>query len=693
MRVPAAWFSSSGGWDIFADFRDKIVHQRAVRNSDKLRQELAAASDAPTFTRLVTQLSEHSPREAISTIEKAWASGKVPIDEDTLKIYLKAVARVGKIDHVNISGLMTLFGQQQQQNSPGATAIPGGTDIKQQLALIEAIQSRSGSALGGAGSIGTNPDAPIFVSEVPQSTGRVLMTLFSRLLGLFIVMAFVASFMEERTGGGMRGIMGNNVQEAEDTDKTFNDVVGVDEAKQELEEIVLYLKDPTRFTRLGGKLPKGVLLTGPPGTGKTLLAKAVAGEAGVPFLFSSGAEFEEMFVGVGARRVRDLFAAARRKSPCIIFIDEIDAVGGKRDKSQNQTVRATLNQLLVEMDGFKEDHGVIVIAATNLSDRLDPALTRPGRFDKHVTVPLPDIGGRRQILELYGKKMVVEKGVDFEQIARGTAGFSGADLYNLMNEAAIHASVKGLKSIGLGALEWAKDKVMMGRERKTAIISPETMKLTAFHEAGHALVALKTAGSEPIHKATIMPRGQALGMVMQLTDGDGTSFSRKQMLARLDVCMGGRVAEELVFGEDEVTSGASSDLMQATRLARAMVTQYGLSEKVGVIHVDSSSKSGETQKIVDEEIRTLVTDSYARAKELLTKHRRDLDILANGLLEYETLSGGEIVSLLKGKKPDMKNRSQKPSRDLKEITKPLPERPGAGSKSTPSYGSRVAQKP
>jgi len=405
-------------------------------------------------------------------------------------------------------------------------------------------------------------------------------------------------------------------------------------------------------------------------------------------LFSSGAEFEEMFVGVGARRVRDLFNAARQKAPCIIFIDEIDAVGGKRnDKNVNQTARATLNQLLVEMDGFKENSGVIVIAATNLSDRLDTALTRPGRFDKHVNVPLPDIGGRRQIMELYGRQMKMDPTIDYEQLARGTAGFSGADLFNLMNQGAIYASVQGLKAVGMDALEWAKDKVMMGSERKTAIISLETMSLTAFHEAGHALVALKTPGSSPIHKATIMPRGQALGMVMQLTEGDGTSWSKKQMLARLDVCMGGRVAEELVFGEDEVTSGASSDIQQATKLAKAMVMRFGLNEKVGVMLIEEGQQiSEETQGWIDAEVRKLLTESYFRAKVILTSHRKELDLLAHGLLDYESLSGDEIVLLLNGTKPDMKNRSQKPSRPLKEITKALPPSGGGRVPVAPKFG-------
>lgn len=385
-----------------------------------------------------------------------------------------------------------------------------------------------------------------------------------------------------------------------------------------------------------------------------------------------------MFVGVGARRVRDLFSSARNKSPCIIFIDEIDAIGGKRnDKGANQTYRATLNQLLVEMDGFKEDNGVIVIAATNSPERLDTALLRPGRFDKHVNVPLPDIGGRTEILEHYAAKMKMSKDIDYEQIARSTQGFSGADLFNLLNQAAVHSAMKQMSSVSMASLEWAKDKILMGSERKTAIIEESTRRLTAFHEAGHALVALKTDGSEPIHKATIMPRGRALGMVAQLQDGDGTSYSRKKMLARLDVCMGGRVAEELIFGADEVTGGAMNDIQQASRLARTMVAQLGLSDSIGAI--DLSEATGRQKEEVEKEVKRLLDESYARAKNLLTTNRKELENLAKGLLTYETLSGEEVVKVMKGQKIDTKNRSQKPSRQLKRIPKPVGSLAGASA--------------
>jgi len=353
-------------------------------------------------------------------------------------------------------------------------------------------------------------------------------------------------------------------------------------------------------------------------------------------------------------------------------------------------LKMTLNQLLVDMDGFEQNNGVIVIGATNLADSLDSALVRPGRFDKHIHVAMPDVGGRKAILELYGKKVPMAKDVNLEQIARGTPGFSGAELYNLVNQAALKASVDGMKDVGMAALEYAKDKIMMGSERKSAIISLETMKMTAFHEAGHALVALKTDGADPIHKATIMPRGGALGMVMQLPDGDQTSMSKKEMLARLDVCMGGRVAEELIFGAENVTSGASNDIMQATRLAKRMVMQFGLSDKVGPVFVDEKKGkvSAETQRKIDEEVNALLSNSFQRAKKLLTTHRHELDIIAGGLMQYESLSGGEIVDLLNGVSPGSVGgvRSQKPSRDLQTIP---PRKDQGGANGTKASNSSV----
>ncbi|HUJ48045.1 MAG TPA: ATP-dependent zinc metalloprotease FtsH [Rhizomicrobium sp.] len=449
---------------------------------------------------------------------------------------------------------------------------------------------------------------------------------------------------------------------------TFEDVAGVDEAKEELKEIVDFLKDPQKFQRLGGRIPKGVLLVGPPGTGKTLLARSIAGEANVPFFTISGSDFVEMFVGVGASRVRDMFEQAKKNAPCIVFIDEIDAVGRHRGAGLgggNDEREQTLNQLLVEMDGFETNEGVILIAATNRPDVLDPALLRPGRFDRHVVVPNPDLGGREKILRVHMRKVPLAPDVDPKIIARGTPGFSGADLANVVNEAALLAARRGKRVVTMSELEDAKDKVMMGAERRSLAMSDEEKKLTAYHEGGHALVALHVEGSDPIHKATIIPRGRALGLVMRLPERDQLSLTRQKMMADLCVAFGGRIAEELIFGHDKVTTGAQSDIEQATRMSRAMVTRYGMSDELGPISYGENQEevflghsvsrtqnvSEETARKIDAEIRRIVDTTYSRAHDILTSHLDDLHTLARGLLEYETLSGDEIVALLKGIPP------------------------------------------
>ena len=516
-------------------------------------------------------------------------------------------------------------------------------------------------------------DAGVTITAIPPNQGgtalwQILISWFPMLL-LIGVWIF---FMRQMQSGG-RGAMGFGKSKAKLLTErsgrvTFQDVAGVDEAKEELQEIVEFLRDPSKFQRLGGKIPKGALLIGPPGTGKTLIARAVAGEANVPFFTISGSDFVEMFVGVGASRVRDMFEQAKKNAPCIIFIDEIDAVGRHRGAGLgggNDEREQTLNQLLVEMDGFEANEGIILIAATNRPDVLDPALLRPGRFDRQVVVPNPDIVGRERILRVHTRKVPIADGVNLKTIARGTPGFSGADLANLVNEAALLAARRGKRQVTSTEFEDAKDKVMMGPERRSAVMTEDEKKLTAYHEAGHAIVALNVKETDPVHKATIIPRGRALGMVMQLPERDQYSLNYTQMVSRLAIMMGGRVAEELIFGEDKVTSGAASDIEQATRLARAMITRWGFSKELGAVSYGENQEevflghsvarnqnvSEATAQTIDTEIRRLVDEAYADAKRILTEKATDHETLSQGLLEYETLSGDEIKDLLNGKPP------------------------------------------
>ncbi len=588
-----------------------------------------------------------------------------------------------------LAGVFQMFGKGSSQMTPGADVI----SYTEFLQKADAQQVKDITIVSGVirGTETSNrkfnvviPPGTDVVSRI-EKTGVVITaapdtsdspTLFGLLLSWFPMLLLIGVwvfFMRQMQGGSNKA-MGFGKSKAKLLSEksgrvTFADVAGVDEAKEELEEVVEFLRDPQKFQRLGGKIPKGVLLVGPPGTGKTLIARAVAGEAGVPFFTISGSDFVEMFVGVGASRVRDMFEQGKKNAPCIVFIDEIDAVGRHRGAGHgggNDEREQTLNQLLVEMDGFEANEGVILIAATNRPDVLDPALLRPGRFDRQVVVPNPDVGGREKILKVHMRKVPLAQDVNAHVIARGTPGFSGADLANLINEAALLAARRGKRVVGMKELEDAKDKVMMGAERRSMAMSEEERKLTAYHEAGHAIVALHEPASDPIHKATIIPRGRALGMVMRLPEGDRLSMSREKLHADLAVSMGGRIAEELIFGVNKVTTGASSDIKMATNMAHRMVTEWGMSDSLGPIHYGTERDelfqgysvgggkgiSGETAAKVDAEVKRIVVESYDRAYKCLTDNLHELHTLAKALIEYETLNGDEISKLVKGQPID-----------------------------------------
>ncbi|MDA1022315.1 MAG: ATP-dependent zinc metalloprotease FtsH [Proteobacteria bacterium] len=557
------------------------------------------------------------------------------------------------------------------------------------LTSVEAGDVRD-VTIQGPGISGHYRDGRNFATYVPDNTNLVPLlskrgirisampfdkdspTLFNILISWFPMLLLIGVwifFMRQMQSGGGKAMGFGKSKARLLTEKsgrvTFEDVAGIDEAKQELEEIVEYLKDPHKFQRLGGKIPKGCLLVGPPGTGKTLLARAIAGEANVPFFTISGSDFVEMFVGVGASRVRDMFEQGKKNAPCIIFIDEIDAVGRHRGAGLgggNDEREQTLNQLLVEMDGFESNEGVILIAATNRPDVLDPALLRPGRFDRQVTVPNPDILGREKILKVHMRKVPLAPDVDPRVIARGTPGFSGADLANLVNEAALLAARIGKRVVTMQEFEDAKDKVMMGSERRSMVMTEDEKKLTAYHEAGHALVGLKVPKSDPLHKVTIIPRGRALGLTMSLPERDRLSYSKMELESLLAVMFGGRIAEELIFGPENITTGAGNDIQQATSWARRMVTEFGFSDKLGRLrYADNEEEvflghsvarhknvSDATAALIDDEVRRLIDEAETKARAILTKHMKDLETIAQALLEYETLSGKEVNSLLRG---------------------------------------------
>ena len=510
---------------------------------------------------------------------------------------------------------------------------------------------------------------PLISKSEKITAGLISWLPFLIMIGLWI---FFDKGASGKGGGGAFGFGKSRAKLLQENKNkiTFQDVAGIDEAKQELSEIVDFLKSPKKYIEVGAKIPRGCLLIGSPGTGKTLLARAIAGEAGVPFFSISGSDFVEMFVGVGASRVRDMFEQAKRSAPCIVFIDEIDAVGRHRGSGYgggNDEREQTLNQMLVEMDGFSDNEGVVVIAATNRPDVLDKALLRPGRFDRQITVPNPDILGREQILNVHMKKINAASDIDVKTIARGTPGFAGADLANLVNEGAIMAARSNQKMVTMKNLEDAKDKIMMGTERRSIIMQKSEKELTAYHEAGHAITAINSANSDPIHKATIIPRGRALGLVMRLPENDRFSVTRAKLQDDLVVAMGGRVAEEIIFGYEKITTGASSDISQATYMAKNMVTKWGLSDKLGTVDLseDESNKmfntkscSEATSQIIDEEVKRIIQDAYNKAKDILLAKNNDLHLLAKALLEHETLTGDQIKTLLAGGEINKQNQEQ-----------------------------------
>ncbi|KAK9457563.1 peptidase family M41-domain-containing protein [Dipodascopsis uninucleata] len=615
---------------------DLLFHNRMKRFASTWVTKILAAKEKkanadPSNAALqadfyVALLANNYPQVVVERFE----TSSIASNPECEKLYTMALERLGetkKLENIK-QPVMNSDGQSAVWSRPGVGALSATSGLKSD---------------------------PIHV-VLQDSKGSLVFRYVRMVLGLGITfyLLMVAAALATETTGFLKG----PPQARQDTPMTqptvkFSDVHGVDEARADLEEIVHFLRDPSKYTGLGGRLPKGVLLTGPPGTGKTLLARAVAGEAGVPFFFMSGSEFDEMYVGVGAKRVRELFAAAKAKAPSIVFIDELDAIGARRNARDQAYVKQTLNQLLVDLDGFAQSTGVIFIAATNFPELLDPALTRPGRFDKIVNVDLPDVRGRAAILRHHMKNVETAGNVDVETIARGTPGFSGADLQNLVNQAAIHASQLNAVAVDTNHFEWAKDKILMGAEKKTMVLTDKTKKLTAFHEAGHALMAMYTPGATSLYKATILPRGRALGVTFQLPEMDKYEQTKKELLAQIDVCMGGKIAEEYINGSDNVTSGCSSDLKKATSIARQMVTSFGMSDKVGPVELADNwgEWSASTRELAEREIRDVLLKSEDRARQLLKERNVELNRLAEALFEYETLDKADIERVVRGEKP------------------------------------------
>ncbi|KAK2066164.1 ATP-dependent metallopeptidase HflB [Colletotrichum caudatum] len=564
-----------------------------------------------------------------------------------------AVGGLGGHDHLPsaLGNAGAVSGQDPATQSP-----PGNLSQAQLQAVGQALAARSRDSNMATSAQGNGQTGPLHV-VVDESFGSLVFRwvkfilwfcLFTYLSLVVVTMLIEGLSLFKRPGGKV-----DSEAKAENQTTRFADVHGADEAKDELQELVDFLRNPDKFSTLGGKLPKGILMVGPPGTGKTLLARAVAGEAGVPFFYMSGSEFDEVYVGVGAKRVRDLFASAKSKAPAIIFIDELDAIGGRRNTRDAAYHKQTLNQLLTELDGFEQNSGVVIIAATNFPELLDKALTRPGRFDRHVTVPLPDVRGRIEILKYHAKKIKAAPEINFEAIASSTGGLSGAELENIVNQAAVRASRLKAAAVSMADFEWAKDKVIMGAERKSMVIGEKEKEMTAYHEAGHALVSFyHESGPNKLYKVTILPRGQSLGHTAHLPEMDKYSYTTRDLKSLIETSLGGKLAEELVYGTDKVTTGVSSDLKNATNLAYQMVALYGMSAKLGPVEYGEryDKLSGETKALIESEVQRTLTESYEKVRVLLTEKRKELDLLAKALVEYETLDKNEVEKVIRGEK-------------------------------------------
>ncbi|SCU83642.1 LAFA_0D04786g1_1 [Lachancea sp. 'fantastica'] len=615
---------------------ERASHGLLAQKEQLANKELGNALAQADFYKLL--LKSDYPQYVVSRFE----TPGIASSPECMSLYMEALQKTGR--NADAEGVrQSLAGATA--GAQGAAGFPPGIDGAKQFS---------------AGSFGQGAYNPFMGSKkepLHVVVTESAFTIISRWVKWLVVFGLVTYGLSE----GFKYISENTtlLKSSEVADKSvdvaktnvkFDDVRGCEEARAELEEIVDFLKDPAKYESLGGKLPKGVLLTGPPGTGKTLLARATAGEAGVDFFFMSGSEFDEVYVGVGAKRIRELFSQARSRAPAIVFIDELDAIGGKRNPKDQAYAKQTLNQLLVELDGFSQSSGIIIIGATNFPESLDKALTRPGRFDKVVNVDLPDVRGRADILKHHMKKVTLASDVDPSIIARGTPGLSGAELMNLVNQAAVYACQQNAISVDMKHFEWAKDKILMGAERKTMVLTEASRRATAFHEAGHAIMALYTPGATPLYKATILPRGRALGITFQLPEMDKVDITKKECLARLDVCMGGKIAEEIVYGKENTTSGCGSDLQSATNTARAMITQYGMSDSVGPVNLADNweSWSGKIRDIADNEVIEVLKASEERSRKMLSDKNKELERLAEGLMEYETLDSSEIKLICKG---------------------------------------------